>query len=59
MLQVRRVAEARGEDEETVRRVVEDYREGSTVWILGEPRVNVLELNLALDEALGSEGNAE
>jgi K+-transporting ATPase ATPase C chain len=54
-LQVARIAQARGESEDAVRRVVDDYTDGSSVWVLGEPRVNVLELNVALDEALGRE----
>jgi K+-transporting ATPase ATPase C chain len=53
MLQVERVAEARGVDADTVRDLVEKHRDGSTLLVLGEPRVNVLELNLALDEAFG------
>jgi K+-transporting ATPase ATPase C chain len=48
-LQVARVAEQRGMTEDDVRSLVDKYTDGSTLAVLGEPRVNVLLLNLALD----------
>jgi len=49
-IQARRVARARGLLEADVLRRVEACTEGRTFGILGEPRVNVLLLNLSLDE---------
>ena len=47
--QVPRVARERGVSQERVRQLVRDATEGRTLGVLGEPRVNVLALNLALD----------
>ena len=47
--QLARVARARGLDVETVRRVVARHAHGRTFGVLGEARVNVVELNLELD----------
>jgi potassium-transporting ATPase KdpC subunit len=48
--QVPRVAKERGMSGDEVRRIVREHAEGRQFGILGEPRVNVLELNLTLDE---------
>jgi K+-transporting ATPase ATPase C chain len=47
--QLARVARVRGISPEQLRRVVDRFTEGSTLGLLGEPRVNVLLLNLELD----------
>jgi K+-transporting ATPase ATPase C chain len=51
LFQVPRVAKTRNMPEDRLRQLVGERTEGRTFGLLGEPRVNVLELNLALDEA--------
>ncbi len=47
--QIARVAKARGQTTDQVQRLVVENTEGRTFGVLGEPRVNVLKLNIALD----------
>lgn len=47
--QVERVATSRGVSKDRVREIVARFTQGRTFGLLGEPRVNVLKLNLALD----------
>jgi K+-transporting ATPase ATPase C chain len=57
LYQIPRVARSRGLSENQVRSLVERYTEARQFGFLGEPRVNVLELNLALDR--GEQATAE
>jgi potassium-transporting ATPase KdpC subunit len=58
LLQVDRVAHARGMSADTVRQLIEQNTEGRWIGIFGEPAVNVLTLNLALDNLGAAEKQA-
>jgi potassium-transporting ATPase KdpC subunit len=53
LFQVPRIAKARNVPEDRLRQLVVDHTEGRLFGLLGEPRVNVLLLNLALDQLAG------
>jgi len=48
--QLSRVAKARGINQDALRKLIAKHMEGRQLGVLGEPRINVLELNLELDE---------
>lgn len=54
-LQVERVANARQISVDDIRKLVAEHTEGRTFGVLGEPRVNVLLLNVSLDQMTAKE----
>jgi K+-transporting ATPase ATPase C chain len=48
--QLKRIAKIRGLSESQIERLIKEHTQGRFLGVLGEPRVNVLELNLALDQ---------
>ena len=57
-LQIDRIAKARGVAPDRVRTILDQYSRGPQLGLLGEPRVNVLEVNLALDRTFGAPAHA-
>jgi K+-transporting ATPase ATPase C chain len=58
-IQIARVARERGVSEDLIRPLVKKYTDDPTFGVLGESRVNVLRLNIALDDTFGREREAE
>ena len=56
LAQAARVAAARGVSKDVVEKLIKNFAEGPDLGILGEPRVNVLRLNLALDKQFPRRG---
>ena len=57
-LQIGRVTKQRGLGEDQVKKLVEEHTAGRQLGVLGEPRVNVLQLNLAIDQAAPGKSGA-
>jgi len=55
-LQAHRVAEKNGLDAKKVEKLVDEHTDGRTLGFVGEPRVNVLQLNIALKELVADKG---